>query len=154
MSNRMKRISKKGHHISHITFENSSRNIFLHYKIKVINLYLLHIFHPLYRSIFILSFHNVLQIFIITQLHLEQSLSYLERNNFFSYFYSLFYIELIRYIFSIISVQSNNFIFNFHSRSFRHIFSFSQPPPKRKRWERVCRNQTNEMEQKKKKRKD
>lgn len=62
-----------------------------------------------------------------------------------------YFISLIRYIFSIISVQSNIFIFNFHSRSFRHIFSFSQPPPKRKRWERVCRNQTNEMEQKKKK---
>lgn len=64
-----------------------------------------------------------------------------------------YFISLIRYIFSIISVQSNIFIFNFHSRSFRHIFSFSQPPPKRKRWERVCRNQTNEMEQKKKKKK-
>lgn len=64
-----------------------------------------------------------------------------------------YFISLIRYIFSIISVQSNIFIFNFHSRSFQHIFSFSQPPPKRKRWERVCRNQTNEMEQKKKKKK-
>lgn len=64
-----------------------------------------------------------------------------------------YFISLIRYIFSTISVQSNIFIFNFHSRSFRHIFSFSQPPPKRKRWERVCRNQTNEMEQKKKKEK-
>lgn len=64
-----------------------------------------------------------------------------------------YFISLIWYIFSIISVQSNIFIFNFHSRSFRHIFSFSQPPPKRKRWERVCRNQTNEMEQKKKKKK-
>lgn len=107
-------MSKKGHHISHITFENSSRNIFLHYKIKVINLYLLHIFHPLYRSIFILSLHNVLQIFITTQLHLEQSLSYLERNNFFSYFYSLFYI-----------IDSIYFLNNFSAKQHLH-FQFSQ----------------------------
>lgn len=84
-------MSKKGHHISHITFENSSRNIFLHYKIKVINLYLLHIFHPLYRSIFILSLHNVLQIFIITQLHLEQSLSYLKEQFFFLFLFVILY---------------------------------------------------------------
>ena len=58
---------------------------------------------------------------------------------------------MICYIFSIISVQSNIFVFNFHGRSFRH--TFSKRRPKRKRWERVCRNQTNEMEQKKKKKK-